>query len=47
MPACPADRAALGAEAPPLTLAAVFPSRQNRAPKVRVLVDFVAEQLAR
>lgn len=31
---------------PPITLAAVFPTRENLAPKVRVFVDFLAAQFS-
>jgi DNA-binding transcriptional LysR family regulator len=34
-------------EAPPTSLCAVFPSRANLAPKVRVFVDFLADTLSR
>ncbi len=39
------ERLLTGYEPPPGTLCAVFPTRRNLAPKVRVFVDFLAERL--
>ena len=34
-----------GWESPPLTISAVFATRQHLAPKVRAFVDFLVERL--